>query len=86
MCGIVGYLGEDPAGPIVYKGLQNLEYRGYDSAGVALVGEELTVQKRSGEVGALSVPESHLQFVVLAIHGGQHTVHQRMRTRIHTQG
>lgn len=57
MCGIVGYLGEDPAGPIVYKGLQNLEYRGYDSAGVALVGEELTVQKRSGEVGALSVPE-----------------------------
>ena len=57
MCGIVGYVGAEPAGPIVYGGLENLDYRGYDSAGVALVGRELTVAKRSGEVDDLSVPD-----------------------------
>ena len=36
MCGIVGYIGEKDAFPIIIKGLQRLEYRGYDSAGVAL--------------------------------------------------
>ena len=46
-------------GDIVHTGLKNLEYRGYDSAGIALVGAEsgLTVAKRSGEVDALSVPD-----------------------------
>ena len=36
MCGIVGYIGEKDAFPILIKGLQRLEYRGYDSAGIAL--------------------------------------------------
>ncbi len=57
MCGIVGYTGTEAAGPIVYDGLGNLDYRGYDSAGVALVGDELTVSKQAGEVSELSVPD-----------------------------
>ncbi|WP_254862347.1 glutamine--fructose-6-phosphate transaminase (isomerizing) [Halovivax gelatinilyticus] len=59
MCGIFGYVGDESAGPIVYRGLETLEYRGYDSAGVALRSggsDELTIEKRAGEVAALSVP------------------------------
>ena len=54
MCGIIGYLGDSEALPILTTGLQNLEYRGYDSAGVALGGDDLTVYRRAGEVEALS--------------------------------
>ncbi|SER82190.1 glutamine--fructose-6-phosphate transaminase (isomerizing) [Natrinema salaciae] len=57
MCGIVGYVGGEPAGPIVYSGLENLDYRGYDSAGVALVEQDLTIAKRAGEVSELDVPD-----------------------------
>jgi glutamine---fructose-6-phosphate transaminase (isomerizing) len=53
MCGIVGYVGPDEALPIVLEGLRRLEYRGYDSAGVAVLGEELEVRKRSGKLGEL---------------------------------
>ena len=54
MCGIVGYAGPDEALPVVLEGLRRLEYRGYDSAGVALVdGERLWVLKRAGKLGAL---------------------------------
>jgi glucosamine--fructose-6-phosphate aminotransferase (isomerizing) len=61
MCGIIGYVGADAALPVVLEGLRNLEYRGYDSAGVALVeADGLAVTKRAGEVSALeaAVPES----------------------------
>ena len=57
MCGIIGYVGARSAGEIIYRGLENLEYRGYDSAGVALVGEQLAIHKRAGEVAELTVPE-----------------------------
>jgi glucosamine--fructose-6-phosphate aminotransferase (isomerizing) len=50
MCGIVAYVGPRDAYPILMKGLQRLEYRGYDSAGVALINESLTVYKKKGKV------------------------------------
>lgn len=53
MCGIVAYIGSKEAYPIILKGLQRLEYRGYDSAGVALLDKELTVYKKMGKVAEL---------------------------------
>ncbi|GIU97237.1 MAG: glutamine--fructose-6-phosphate aminotransferase [isomerizing] [Actinomycetota bacterium] len=53
MCGIVGYVGRDQALPIVLEGLRRLEYRGYDSAGVAIVDGGLTVAKRAGRLADL---------------------------------
>lgn len=54
MCGIVGYIGPKDAYPILIKGLQRLEYRGYDSAGVALLSEgNLNVYKKKGKVSDL---------------------------------
>ena len=56
MCGIVGYIGKQEAYPILIKGLRRLEYRGYDSAGVALIneGDELNVYKTKGKVDNLT--------------------------------
>lgn len=55
MCGIVAYIGKKEAYPIVIKGLQRLEYRGYDSAGIALLNNgELNVYKKQGKVANLS--------------------------------
>jgi glucosamine--fructose-6-phosphate aminotransferase (isomerizing) len=53
MCGIVGYVGPDEALPIILEGLRRLEYRGYDSAGVALIDGTLSVMKRAGKLGEL---------------------------------
>jgi glutamine---fructose-6-phosphate transaminase (isomerizing) len=53
MCGIVGYVGSDEALPIILEGLRRLEYRGYDSAGVATVDGSLTVRKREGKLAEL---------------------------------
>lgn len=53
MCGIVGYTGPREAYPIILKGLKRLEYRGYDSAGVALVDNGLKVYKKKGKVADL---------------------------------
>ena len=52
MCGIVAYVGGQEAFPILIKGLQRLEYRGYDSAGVAVyeTGGGINIQKRKGKV------------------------------------
>jgi glutamine---fructose-6-phosphate transaminase (isomerizing) len=64
MCGIIGYIGKKEAFPIIIKGLKWLEYRGYDSAGVALLNGSLEVFKKKGKVIELE------NFVVNQPHGG----------------
>lgn len=55
MCGIVGYVGDSQAAPILLNGLSKLEYRGYDSAGMAVFdGEQIEVQKARGRLNVLS--------------------------------
>jgi len=58
MCGIVAYIGPKKAYPILMKGLYRLEYRGYDSAGIALLNNSLNVYKTKGKVADL---EQHVQ-------------------------
>ncbi len=62
MCGIVGYTGERRAIDLVIDGLRRLEYRGYDSAGVALTagtGDALVVEKKAGKLGNLEAALDH---------------------------
>ena len=81
MCGIVGYTGKELALAPVLEGLRRLEYRGYDSAGIALItkaGEKLWVEKRAGKLGNLEeilgdkTPDSHsgIGHTRWATHGG----------------
>ena len=73
MCGIVGYLGEREAYPILIKGLKRLEYRGYDSSGVAIHNNksiDLILAQQAAQV--------------LGIHVGQHMVSQMILMRILT--
>jgi glucosamine--fructose-6-phosphate aminotransferase (isomerizing) len=81
MCGIVGYTGKDLALGPVLEGLRKLEYRGYDSAGIALItdaGEKLWIEKRAGKLGNLEeilgdkTPNSHsgIGHTRWATHGG----------------
>jgi glucosamine--fructose-6-phosphate aminotransferase (isomerizing) len=53
MCGIVGYVGPEDALPIIIEGLRRLEYRGYDSSGVAVLDSDLSVAKRAGKLEVL---------------------------------
>lgn len=54
MCGIIGYIGKEDALPILMNGLRRMEYRGYDSAGIALINNHhLTLIKRAGKISAL---------------------------------
>lgn len=53
MCGIVGYVGNRPVTSILLEGLKKLEYRGYDSAGIVVLGRDLTLFKKQGKISAL---------------------------------
>ncbi len=53
MCGIVGFVGENDAAPILIEGLRRLEYRGYDSAGIAVKGDGITIVKEKGRIDNL---------------------------------
>jgi glutamine---fructose-6-phosphate transaminase (isomerizing) len=53
MCGIVAYIGINNAYPVIIKGLKRLEYRGYDSAGIAMLGDKMQIYKQAGKVSEL---------------------------------
>ncbi len=55
MCGIMGYIGNKPAKNVIFNGLQRLEYRGYDSAGIATINKDLQVTKAVGETSNLNL-------------------------------
>ncbi len=65
MCGIVGYIGWQEASPLLLKGLKRLEYRGYDSGGIALLdGNTLTVMKQKGSVSGLEMDTAGLRVIM----------------------
>ena len=82
MCGIVGFTGTQQAAPILLSGLSKLEYRGYDSAGIAVRdGDKLAeVVKAKGRLGNLAEKRMRVELCVvpveLGIHAGQRMVSQ----------
>src|SRR3989344_3595213 len=76
MCGIFGYIGSKNASEVVLEGLKRLEYRGYDSWGIAVVSDQVVVNKKVGAIGDLSrlsgFPESKIGIghTRWATHGG----------------
>ena len=62
MCGIVGYIGHRDAWPVLIKGLKQLEYRGYDSSGIALLEDKIVINKSKGKVADLELKTEGTQF------------------------
>src|SRR5438445_8346451 len=89
MCGIVGYTGPRQAAPLLLEGLKRLEYRGYDSAGIALVDAgRIEVHKAPGKIGVLekqlgaSLPTGHcgIAHTRWATHGAPNSVNAHPHT------
>jgi glucosamine--fructose-6-phosphate aminotransferase (isomerizing) len=75
MCGIIAYIGEQPALPVLMEGLKRLEYRGYDSAGLALIDSRLQIEKCVGRIAQL---EDHI--AKLDLNGSVGIAHTRWAT------
>ncbi len=74
MCGIVGYVGEKSCEKILVKGLKNLEYRGYDSAGIAVFeGDRIKTVKAKGEIDKGLIPRLEKEGALTAVAGIGHT-------------
>ena len=87
MCGIVGYVGSEQAAPILLKGLEKLEYRGYDSAGIAVFNEatgKTEIVKAKGRLKILSEKTDGGAAVPGTCGIGHTTVSRRRRMRILT--
>jgi glucosamine--fructose-6-phosphate aminotransferase (isomerizing) len=69
MCGIVGYIGSNPAKDFLIKGLKKLEYRGYDSSGIILFNQKAYLKKCKGKIAALekTLIEPELDFATTGI-------------------
>src|SRR2546429_10009813 len=89
MCGIVGYTGPRQAAPLLLEGLKRLEYRGYDSAGIAIVDAgRIEVHKAPGKIGVLekqlgaSLPTGHcgIAHTRWATHGAPNSVNAHPHT------
>src|SRR2546421_7418230 len=89
MCGIVGYTGPRQAAPLLLEGLKRLEYRGYDSAGIALVADgRIEVHKAPGKIGVLekqlgnTLPAGHagIGHTRWATHGAPNTINAHPHT------
>lgn len=71
LCGIIGYIGKNEVSPILLNGLKRLEYRGYDSCGIAVLGQNIIIKK---DVGKIDVVNKNLDFLsVLGTLGIAHT-------------
>jgi len=81
MCGIVGYIGDKQAYPILINGLKRLEYRGYDSAGVSILNKTVKVFKKKGKyliLMSMLQKKIHQEQLELDIPDGLHMVSQMM--------
>ncbi|WP_322795319.1 glutamine--fructose-6-phosphate transaminase (isomerizing) [Tepidiforma sp.] len=78
MCGIVGYAGQRPAVPVLIRALKDLEYRGYDSAGIALLeGEQLAITKKQGKIANLEASVGDLPDATVGIGHTRWATHGR---------
>ena len=89
MCGIVGYVGAQQAAPILLEGLQKLEYRGYDSAGIAVLDGSTIELAKPAARSRICWPKRMTVAIFTAIsasaiRAGQRTARRRRRTPIRT--
>ena len=89
MCGIIGYIGDKPVVPVLIEGLRRLEYRGYDSAGIAVVnGDGLDIRRSAGKLANLENRSSptirSAANTASATRAGRRTAGRLKKTRIRT--